>query len=180
MQEINYRSGLVNNIMRPSIVQRTRSSVRKPRPEGELGIDMKPFIIGIKGLIREKYTNEASRPTSGNSKNGITSKIENLEERNKVIETENRRLRREIDERRKLLKEKREQIEKIKEELANRKESVVSIIHRSLRRIEEEEAHGELNVMDYPDSLRYFMEYMNILPTVELIVSHSITTLGRS
>lgn len=158
--------------MHPSIIQRIRSSVRKPRPEAEILSQKGRFVIGVKGLIREKQTAEAPRPISDNSKLG------DLEERNKIIETENVKLRKEIRERRKLLREKKELINKLKEEIASRKELVLSMICRSLRRIEEEKE--EPNVMDYPDALPYLIDNgaAALEGGYEGPVHHSINSLG--
>lgn len=105
--------------MHPNIIQRIRSSVRKPRPEVEAAPQKKQFVIGIKGLIREKHTAEASRPMFDSAPDN---KLDDLEERNRVIEAENKRLRNEIRLRKKLLAEKTELIRKLREEIARRKE----------------------------------------------------------
>eukprot|EP00826_Nyctotherus_ovalis_P029055 TRINITY_DN2291_c0_g2_i1.p1 TRINITY_DN2291_c0_g2~~TRINITY_DN2291_c0_g2_i1.p1 ORF type:complete len:167 (+),score=48.24 TRINITY_DN2291_c0_g2_i1:64-564(+) len=146
--------------MHPSIIQRIRSSVRKPRPEVEAAPQRKQFVIGIKGLIREKHTAEASRLVLDNTPDN---KLDDLEERNRVIEAENRRLRNEIRLRKRLLIEKKELIKKLKEEIIRRKELALAVTRRTLARVEEE-AQDEPNIIDYPESLSFLINNGTIGP----------------
>ena len=92
--------------------QEIRGDIKPPQPH------KKSFIVGIKDLISEKAQFIAPKPPSRPPQ----AKLDELEERNKIIEMENNRLRQEIQDAKTSLRQKKEAIKKLKEELKTRKE----------------------------------------------------------
>ena len=92
--------------------QENRGDIKPPQQH------KKSFIVGIKDLISEKAQFIEPKPPSRPPQ----AKLDELEERNKIIEMENNRLREEIQNDKTNLRQKKETIKKLKEELKTRKE----------------------------------------------------------